>query len=54
MSALRCGGEGAAVAGLEFFQSLAPVAAQRLISGYALASAVGAVELSFGIDCSGT
>src|SRR4249920_3690921 len=29
--------EGAAVAGLEFFQPLAPVAAQRLISGYALA-----------------
>ena len=28
--------EGAAVAGLEFFQPLAPVAAQRLISGYAL------------------
>ena len=31
--------EGAAVAGLEFFQPLAPVAAQRLISGYALAPA---------------
>src|SRR5262245_35062273 len=29
--------EGAAVAGLEFFQPLATVAAQRLISGYALA-----------------
>ena len=28
--------EGAAVAGLEFFQPLAPVATQRLISGYAL------------------
>ena len=29
--------EGAAVAGLEFFQPLAPVAVQGLISGYALA-----------------
>jgi len=29
--------EGAAVAGLEFFQPLAPDTAQRLISGYALA-----------------
>ena len=29
--------EGAAVTGLEFFQPLASVAAQRLISGYALA-----------------
>jgi hypothetical protein len=29
--------EGAAVSGLEFFQPLAPVVAQRLISGYALA-----------------
>ena len=29
--------KGAAVAGLEFFKPLAPVAAQRLISGYALA-----------------
>jgi hypothetical protein len=29
--------EGAAVAGLEFFQPLAPAAAQRLTSGYALA-----------------
>ena len=29
--------QGAAVAGLEFFQPLAPVASQRLISGYALA-----------------
>ena len=28
--------EGAAVAGLQFFQPLAPVAAQRLISGYFL------------------
>ena len=29
--------EGTAIAGSEFFQPLAPVAAQRLISGYALA-----------------
>jgi hypothetical protein len=29
--------EGTAVTGLEFFQPLASVAAQRLISGYALA-----------------
>jgi hypothetical protein len=29
--------KGAAFAGLEFFQPLAPVAAHRLISGYALA-----------------
>ena len=29
--------EGTAVAGFEFFQPLAPVASQRLVSGYALA-----------------
>jgi hypothetical protein len=29
--------EGTAVAGLQFFQPLAPVASRRLISGYALA-----------------
>ena len=30
-------GQGTAIAGLEFFQPLAPVAAQRLVSGDALA-----------------